>query len=83
MQVIASGKALPRQGFAATQTLRIMKITAILLTVVCLHAAASGLTQTITLSAKNAPLEKIFSEILTHIAATRKKIEGFQGFYFL
>jgi len=40
-----------------------MKITAVLLTIVCLHAAAGGFTQTITISIKNAPLEKIFGEI--------------------
>src|SRR5258705_1410692 len=42
---------------------RIMKIAAILLTVFCIHAGANGYTQGITLSVKNAKLEKVFEEI--------------------
>ncbi|MEI6946438.1 TonB-dependent receptor [Paraflavisolibacter sp. H34] len=40
-----------------------MKLTAIFLLVVCLNAAASGFAQKVSLSEKNAPLEKIFREI--------------------
>lgn len=42
---------------------RIMKITAIILLVGCLQVSAGGHSQTITLSEKNAPLQKIFKAI--------------------
>lgn len=45
------------------QTMRCMKITALLLLAACFHVSASTLLQTITLSEKKAPLEKIFKEI--------------------
>jgi TonB-linked SusC/RagA family outer membrane protein len=50
-----------------------MKITAFLLTVISLHAVAGGHSQTITISARNAPLEKIFTEI--------KKQTGYEFVY--
>src|SRR6185369_7189735 len=65
--------SLPRGGDVITKTLRIMKITAFLLTIICLHAAAGGHSQTITISATNAPLEKIFTEI--------KKQTGYEFVY--
>ncbi|HEY4289646.1 MAG TPA: TonB-dependent receptor [Puia sp.] len=40
-----------------------MKLTFIFLTIVLLHAHATGLSQTVTLSGKNMPLTKVFSEI--------------------
>jgi len=46
-----------------TKTLLIMKLTAILLFLACLHAGARGYSQQITLSLKNAPLEQVFKEI--------------------
>ncbi len=46
-----------------TKTLRIMKLTAIILLAAFLQVSARGYTQTVTLSEKNAPLERIFNEI--------------------
>ncbi|MGE7774222.1 SusC/RagA family TonB-linked outer membrane protein [Chitinophaga sp. NPDC101104] len=40
-----------------------MKLTAILMLAAALHVSAAGFSQTITLSRKNAPLGRIFSEI--------------------
>lgn len=45
-----------------SKTLMVMRLTAILLTIASLHASAGGFSQ-ITLSLKNAPLEKVFKEI--------------------
>src|SRR3984957_13879714 len=41
----------------------IMKMTAFLLLVTCLHVSANGYSQNISLSVKEAPLEKVFKEI--------------------
>jgi TonB-dependent starch-binding outer membrane protein SusC len=41
----------------------VMKMTAFLLLVTCLHVSASGYSQNISLSVKEAPLEKVFKEI--------------------
>ena len=46
-----------------TKTLRIMKLLAILLLAACLQVSAAGNAQSITLSEKNAPLDKVFKEI--------------------
>jgi TonB-dependent starch-binding outer membrane protein SusC len=73
MHSTALVKALLFQARLTNTTLRIMKITAILLTAVCLHAGAMGYSQTVTLSAKNAPLEKVFAEI--------KKQTGYEFVY--
>ncbi|SEW35253.1 TonB-linked outer membrane protein, SusC/RagA family [Chitinophaga arvensicola] len=43
--------------------MQFMKITSMLLLAACLHVSASAFNQTITLSEKKAPLEKIFREI--------------------
>lgn len=40
-----------------------MKLTAIILFAACLHVSANGFSQTVSLSVKNAPLEKVFLEI--------------------
>lgn len=53
--------------------LRIMKLTAILLLAVCLHAGATGFSQNVTLSVRNASLEKVFKEI--------RKQTGYSFFY--
>jgi TonB-dependent starch-binding outer membrane protein SusC len=67
-----SGKAAiagwkPRQGelkWDLTKTLRIMKLAAIFLFAAAMHVSAKGVTQDkISLSLKNAPLEKAFGEI--------------------
>jgi TonB-linked SusC/RagA family outer membrane protein len=57
------------------QLLRIMKLLSIILLSACLTASAKGFTQTITLSEKNAPLEKVFKEI--------KKQTGYNFLYTL
>ena len=44
------------------QTLRIMKLTAILLLIACLQVSATGFSQMITLSEKNAPLVKVLEK---------------------
>ncbi len=55
------------------KTLRIMKLTAIILLAACLQVSANGFSQKVTLSMKNAPLQKVFKEI--------NKQTGFQFFY--
>ena len=54
-------------------TLLIMKFTAILMFIACLQASAKTNAQTITLSGKNVPLEKVFREI--------KKQSGYDFWY--
>lgn len=47
-----------------TKTLMVMKLTIVLSLLTCLQVAAKeGYTQTVTLSERNAPLEKVFREI--------------------
>lgn len=53
----------PGKSGLLTKTLLIMKLTAILLFIACLQASAKTDAQTITLSGKNVPLEKVFREI--------------------
>src|SRR5262245_15533289 len=60
-------------GVTTKQLLRIMKNTAIILLLACLSATARGYTQKVTLSEKNAPLEKVFAAI--------KKQTGYAFFY--
>lgn len=57
----------------ATQVLKIMKLTTILLIVACLQVSATGHSQNVTLSMKDAPLQKVFREI--------NRQTGFQFFY--
>lgn len=45
------------------QALRIMKLTALILLSACLTASATGHSQQVTLTVKDAPLEKVFTEI--------------------
>ena len=46
-----------------TKTLLIMKLTGFLLLAACMQVSAAGYSQKVTLSEKNAPLQKIFREI--------------------
>ena len=46
-----------------TKTLRVMKLTAVLLLAACLQVSAKSNAQSVTLSEKNASLEKVFKEI--------------------
>ncbi|HEY8388765.1 MAG TPA: hypothetical protein VIK74_09185, partial [Parasegetibacter sp.] len=56
-----------------TKTLRIMKITAIFVFAAIMQVQASGYAQNITLTLKNAPLQKAFAEI--------GKQSGYQFFF--
>lgn len=59
--------AFSRECFAVRgilpKTLRVMQLTTVLLLGLCLQTTATGLSQTITFSGKEVPLEKIFSTI--------------------
>ena len=46
-----------------TKTLRIMKVTAILLLAACLHVTARSFSQNVTISAKKATLEKVIRDV--------------------
>jgi TonB-linked SusC/RagA family outer membrane protein len=48
---------------AFIKTLRIMKLTAFLVFIACLHVSAGTYSQSISLSEKNASLEKVFQQI--------------------
>jgi TonB-dependent starch-binding outer membrane protein SusC len=50
-------------GAGFTKTLRIMRITVLLLFIACMQVSARGVSQNITLSLKNVSLEKVFNEI--------------------
>lgn len=65
--------AMPPAWPLTTKILLIMKLTMILLTVVCLQASATGYAQRINLSERNASLEKIFKQI--------KKQTGYRFFF--
>lgn len=56
-----------------TKTLRVMKLTALMLTVLSLHVSGHIVSQTITYSGKNVKLEKVFESI--------EKQTGFFVFY--
>lgn len=61
MHLIACRQVLWKKGLG--KLLLIMKLTAFLLLVFCLNAAARGYAQQVSLSEKNVALEKIFREI--------------------
>ncbi len=63
MQLRGFRKRLRLAMVATRTTLRIMKLTAILLLILCLHASAKTFSQEITLSLNNANLETVFKEI--------------------
>jgi len=46
-----------------TKTMLVMKLTSIIILATCLQVSARGLSQTVTFSGKNVPLEKVFSVI--------------------
>jgi TonB-linked SusC/RagA family outer membrane protein len=60
--------------------LKVMKLTAILLFITCLHAAAHTSGQTVTLSLKNVPVQKVFKEVSRQtgvsIVYTETMLEG-------
>ncbi len=56
----------PKRGsYIRTQTLRIMKLTTLIITIFLLQVSAASRAQKITLNEKNAPLEKIIKLIRT------------------
>lgn len=61
--VVYIGDCLVSGLRASTKILLIMKLTGVLLMSVCLHVAAKGNGQEITLHVKDAPLAKVFREI--------------------
>jgi TonB-linked SusC/RagA family outer membrane protein len=75
MQDFATGKTTAVRGsepkltcsylkkIVSPQVGRIMKLTAIILLTACLHVSAKGVSQTVSLSEKNAPLVKVMKEI--------------------
>src|SRR5688572_5602385 len=62
MYLNANEKAL-RFRRLLTTLCKVMKITAFILFVTCMHVSATGLSQQLTLSVKNVPLQKLFKEI--------------------
>ena len=63
---------LNKSGFL-TKTIRIMKLTTVLLIATCLQVSAKGYSQKVTLKENNIPLQKVFEEI--------RKQTGYQFFY--
>jgi TonB-linked SusC/RagA family outer membrane protein len=61
MDLTALFSSPPRAGL--TKTLRIMRLTAIFIVAACLQSQAKGFSQTVTLSEKNAPMEKVLKDI--------------------
>jgi len=68
-----SKSSLSRWSELNDQTIRIMKLIAFILLAAGLQVSANGYTQKITLSLKNAPLEKVFESI--------KQQSGYRFFY--
>lgn len=73
MQLHAFGKFRVTTGFVTHQTLLAMKLTAMLLFLVFLHAGAHTLAQKVTLTENNASLRKVFKVI--------EKQTGYSFFY--
>src|SRR5580692_2637916 len=63
MHFKAFGNPVPAGGGLLTKTLLVMKLTTILIFIACLHVSATGLSQRVTLTMKDAPLVKVFDEI--------------------
>jgi hypothetical protein len=61
LMIACTPPILKKRGL--TKTLLIMNLTAILLTATCLQVSAMGFAQTITLSEKHVPLQKVFKSI--------------------
>lgn len=53
----------PRRRGMLTKTMMVMKLTAIFLLAVCLQVSAAGFSQVVTLSFRNAPLERVLKEV--------------------
>src|SRR5579883_1618886 len=55
--------ARERAGRCRRQFIRVMKLTSAFILIVCLHASASGYSQTVSISGRNMTLPAIFSSI--------------------
>ncbi|MEO9004666.1 MAG: TonB-dependent receptor plug domain-containing protein, partial [Ginsengibacter sp.] len=77
MQLIAVSKSVAFPNKSGTTLIKktwlIMKMTIVLLTIACLQLSAKGYTQSVTLTVKNATLEKVFQEL--------KKQTGYDFWY--
>jgi iron complex outermembrane receptor protein len=62
---VAAGFYVAMEPYLKRKLLLAMRMTAILLTVVCLQVSAGGYSQKVTLSAKKQSLEAVFKEIKT------------------
>lgn len=66
-------KAVRKRRLAKSKTILVMKLTAILLLLGCLHLSAAGIAQKVSLSQENVPIKKVFAQI--------KKQTGYVFFY--
>jgi TonB-linked SusC/RagA family outer membrane protein len=66
-------RCLPPKRRQLLQTTKILRLTVVLFLTLCFQAMATGYGQKITLSEKNAPIEKVFKEI--------RKQTGYQFLY--
>lgn len=63
MYLMVKSMPLPKGQSLLFQTLRIMKLTAILIFSFLMQVSATGISQTVTISESNVPLKKVFKEI--------------------
>lgn len=73
MTFIILCKGVRKRRPAKSKTLLVMKLTAILLLLGCLHVTAAGIAQKVSITQENAPLKKVFAQI--------KKQTGYVFFY--
>src|SRR5580698_9604558 len=62
-QTQTKGLKSPSGRWFSNKTVLVMKLTSFLIIVACLQVSARGLSQTVTFSGKDVPLEKVFSVI--------------------
>src|SRR5579859_5596166 len=84
MNLTADGKALRLRELLPAKMLLVMRLTAIVLLAASLHVSATGLSQTVSLSKKNATLEQVFESLQqqtgynflfnSHVLAKAKKV---------
>jgi TonB-dependent SusC/RagA subfamily outer membrane receptor len=73
MTFIILCKAVRKRRPAKSKTLLVMKLTATLLLLGCLHVTAAGIAQKVSITQENVPLKKVFAQI--------KKQTGYVFFY--
>src|SRR5262245_58833165 len=64
MQLSIISRFISCRSGANRKFVRAMKITAILLLSACLNVSAKGKSQTVTLDMKNAPIQKVITEVI-------------------